>query len=302
MPVLANDHDGLEPMKRLPLDGVRVVECGDGVAAAFATKLMALLGAEVIKVESPQGDSARFRGPFFDDRIDPEASGLFLYLNADKSSVSLDLRAPSDRARLDELLAAADILVHNIPPRERASFQMESPIILAAHPDLIVTGISAYGDYGPRAQWRAYELNMIHAGGVAALAPLCSKLPEMPPLKLYGQQAEFQAANHAAFATLAAWFHRITGRNGVEPVSRSPELVEGRRVREVHTASGASDSKRRGTGQVIEVSACSFIPTWVCEPRGSAGGCWDPGKSLTAAMESFCLPVSRSINGNRWCG
>src|SRR5689334_15773181 len=126
MPVLAEDRGVAESMKRLPLDGVHVLECGDGVAAAFAAKLMALLGAEIIKVESPEGDSTRGRGPFFDDHVDPNASGLFLYLNADKSSVTLDLRAASDRAKLDELLVAADILIHNIPPRERASMQMES--------------------------------------------------------------------------------------------------------------------------------------------------------------------------------
>jgi crotonobetainyl-CoA:carnitine CoA-transferase CaiB-like acyl-CoA transferase len=254
MPVPADDRDVAESMKRLPLDDVRVVECGDGVAPAFAGKLMALLGAKVIKVEPPAGDTTRFRGPFFDDHIDPETSGLFLYLNTDKSSVTLDLQVPSDRARLDELLAENDILLHNIPPYERASLQMESAAIHAAHPDLIVTAISAYGDSGPRAQWRAYELNVIHAGGVAALAPLCSKYPDLPPLKLFGHQAEFQAANHAAFATLAAWFHRIARRNGAKPVSRSPEPAEGKQVREVRTTSAASYLRGRH-GQVIEVSA-----------------------------------------------
>jgi len=214
MPELADNRDVAESMTGLPLDNVRIIECGEGVAAAFATKLMTLLGAEVIKIEPPQGDWSRLRGPFFDDRIDPEASGLFLYLNADKGGVTLDLRTASDRSKLDELLAASDIVIHNVPPCERASLQMESAALHAAHPDLIVTGISAYGDCGPRAHWRAYELNMIHAGGVAALGPLCSKRPDMPPLKLYGQQAEFQAANHAAFATLAAWFHRIRGGAG----------------------------------------------------------------------------------------
>jgi crotonobetainyl-CoA:carnitine CoA-transferase CaiB-like acyl-CoA transferase len=201
-------------MKRLPLNELQVVECGDGVAAAFATKLMALLGAQVLKVEPPEGDSTRFRGPFIGNRPDPDASGLFHYLNGDKSGVSLDLRVPSDRAKLDELLEAADILVHNIPPCERAALRMESAALQSAHPDLIITGISAYGDCGPRSDWRAYELNMIHAGGVAALAPLCSKRPDLPPLKLYGHQAEFQAANHAAFATLAAWFHRMRSGGG----------------------------------------------------------------------------------------
>ncbi|MBV8772507.1 MAG: CoA transferase [Deltaproteobacteria bacterium] len=246
MPVPGDGHDNASAMTRLPLDDVRVVECGEGVAAAFAAKLMTLLGAHVIKVEAPGGDCTRLRGPFFDDRIDPEMSGLFLYLNADKSGVALDLRATSDRAKLDQLLTGADILLHNIPPYQRASLQMESATLHAAHPDLIITGISAYGDNGPRAGWRAYELNVIHAGGVAALAPLCSKRSDLPPLKLYGHQAEFQAGNHAAFATLAAWFHRVTTRNEVEPSNRA---------REVHNTIGASDFKSGGAGQIIEVSA-----------------------------------------------
>src|SRR5215471_9251631 len=125
-------------MKRLPLDDVCVVECGTGVAAAFATKLLALLGAQVLKVEPPEGDSTRLRGPFIGHHPDPDASGLFHYLNADKTGVSLDLRSPSDRATLEELLEAADILVHNVPPCERAVLRMESAAIQSAHPDLII--------------------------------------------------------------------------------------------------------------------------------------------------------------------
>src|SRR5260370_34755152 len=70
----------------LPLAGVAVLECGQGVAAAFAAKMLALLGAEVIKVEPPQGDIARRRGPFPGDDEDPERSGLFLYLKIGRAS------------------------------------------------------------------------------------------------------------------------------------------------------------------------------------------------------------------------
>ena len=198
----------------LPLAEARVVECGEGVSAAFATKLMSLLGADVIKVEAVQGDIVRRHGPFFDDVKDTEKSGLFLYLNADKCGVSLDLRNSADRARLDDLLATADILVHNIPPCERAAVRMETATLCATHPDLIVTNISAYGEHGARANYRAYELNVTHASGVAALAPLSSRQPELPPLKLFGHQADFQDGIHAAFATLAAYFHHMKSGSG----------------------------------------------------------------------------------------
>ncbi len=77
------------------LTGIKVVECGQGVAAAFAAKLFGLLGAEVIKVEPPQGDAVRFRGPFRGGVQDPERSGMFIYLNAGKLGVTLDLTAPA---------------------------------------------------------------------------------------------------------------------------------------------------------------------------------------------------------------
>jgi crotonobetainyl-CoA:carnitine CoA-transferase CaiB-like acyl-CoA transferase len=209
----------------LPLSDLRVVECGEGVAAAFATKLMAMLGADVIKVERPAGDVTREQGPFFDDRVDPEQSGIFLYLNADKRSVTLNLIDPTDRARLDQLLASADVLVHNVPLAERAESRMETRSICASHPHLIVTNISAYGERGPRANHRAYELNVAHASGAAILAPLNSDRPELPPLKLFGHQMEFQGAIHAALATLAACFHRMKSGGGQSIEVSSQECV-----------------------------------------------------------------------------
>jgi crotonobetainyl-CoA:carnitine CoA-transferase CaiB-like acyl-CoA transferase len=91
---------GNSPSSSLPLTEVTVVECGQGVAAAFAAKMLAMLGAGVIKVEPPGGDITRRRGPFPDGIADPERSGLFLYLNADKQGVTLDLGAAEDRRQL----------------------------------------------------------------------------------------------------------------------------------------------------------------------------------------------------------
>jgi crotonobetainyl-CoA:carnitine CoA-transferase CaiB-like acyl-CoA transferase len=192
----------------LPLAGISVVECGQGVAAAYAAKLLAMLGADVIKVEPPGGDSSRYRGPYFGDATDINLSGLFLYLNADKKGVTLDLTDYGGRAALDLLLARADILFHNVAPRERADAGMDNDAIVRAHPGLIVAGISPFGDYGPYAHHRAYEITVAHASGMASLAPAVSQFPELPPLKLFGHQAEFQAGAFAAMASLAAWFYR----------------------------------------------------------------------------------------------
>ena len=151
------------------LTGIRVVECGQGVAAAFAAKLFALLGAEVIKVEPPAGDVTRSRGPFRPGARDPEHSGMFIYLNAGKLSVTHDLTAAEDRRRLHRLLDRADILIHNELPVDRAEYGLESAALCAAHPHLIVTTVSPFGDSGPRAYWRGYELNAFHSSGMASL-------------------------------------------------------------------------------------------------------------------------------------
>lgn len=184
------------------------------MAAAFATKLMALLGAEVIKVEPPNGDITRQRGPFFDNVPDPNLSGLFLYLNADKSGVTLDLHEAGDRGRLDTLLERADILIHNIPPAQRAAIRMDSDTICRSHPSLIVGGISAFGERGPYSHYRAYEINAAHGSSLPATGPGASPFPELPPLKLFGHQAEFQAGLQAAFTAMSAYFHRGSGSVG----------------------------------------------------------------------------------------
>jgi crotonobetainyl-CoA:carnitine CoA-transferase CaiB-like acyl-CoA transferase len=198
----------------LPLAGVGVVECGEGVSAAFGAKLMALLGASVIKVEAPHGDLTRRRGPFFGDVSDPENSGLFLYLNADKRSIALDLTAAHDRQTLDHLLARADILIHNIPASERGACAMEGTRVSARHPQLIVAAISRFGDRGPYSHYKAYELNTIHASGTAILNPLLCESPDLPPIKYFGAQAEYQAGIHAAMTALAAFFFRMESGEG----------------------------------------------------------------------------------------
>src|SRR5215475_11568309 len=96
------------------LEGVKVLELGTMVSAAYATKLMADIGADVLKVEEPNGDPARQRGPFTGGVIAPEKSGLFLYLNTNERGVTLDLSHQQDE--LHGLVRWADILVHNYPP------------------------------------------------------------------------------------------------------------------------------------------------------------------------------------------
>jgi crotonobetainyl-CoA:carnitine CoA-transferase CaiB-like acyl-CoA transferase len=208
-----------------PLSGARVIECSEGISAAFAAKLLSQLGAEVTKVEPPQGDLTRLRGPFPDDQPDPEASGLFAYLNANKMGVVLDLKAPADRDRLAGLMTAADILIHNVLPADRPALGLDSGALAAAFPRLIISTISPFGDSGPRAKLRAYDLNVQHAGGLAS-ANAAGSDPSTAPVKLFGHQADFQGGVHCAMVTLAAFLCRLAcGRGQVIDVSQQECLA-----------------------------------------------------------------------------
>ena len=204
----------VENQARNPFGAIKIVECGEGVSAAFGAKLLADLGAEVIKIESAAGDLTRRRGPFPNGEADPEKSGLYIYLNANKRGVVADLERGEGRALLGKLLEGADVLIHNVAPPERAARGLDSTALCAAYPNLIVTSISMFGDYGPYANYRGYELNAAHASGWAFLSPGASPHADLPPLKCYGHQLDFQGGAHAAMATLAAYMHRLKGGNG----------------------------------------------------------------------------------------
>src|ERR1700676_1683191 len=99
------------------LSSLKIVEVGEMVSAPYAAKLMADMGAEVVKIERPGiGDRARTRGPFPGGQTHPEKSGLYLYLNTNKLGVTLDVSRPEGFELLERLTADADGLIHNVMP------------------------------------------------------------------------------------------------------------------------------------------------------------------------------------------
>ena len=187
------------------LDGIRVVEMGQMVAAPWTAKLLADLGADVIKVEPPDGDPARRRGPYRPDAGDQgDIGGLFAAINTNKRSVVANLSHTDGRLTLDRLLADADLLIHDLTPRAAAELNLMPESLRAQHPSLVTMSITPFGQTGPYADWRAEELQVVHGGGWGWLAPGCVQDPELPPLKPHGHQAAFQSGFAAACASLAA--------------------------------------------------------------------------------------------------
>jgi len=175
------------------------------VSAAYATKLMADLGADVIKIEPPRrGDSARRRGPFPGGTAHPEKSGLFLYLNTNKRGITLDLSQPRGRDLLTTLVNDADLLVHNFMPPQMLTAGMDFDALSARNRELIMVSITPFGLTGPHRDYHATDLTLWNASGLAALNGGGPGSDDLPPLKAFGQQSEFQGGLNAAVAGMGA--------------------------------------------------------------------------------------------------
>ena len=197
------------------LQGMRVLELGDMVSASLATRMMADLGADVIKVEAPGGDRARHRGPYpRHAEGDPEQSGLYLALNTNKRGAVLDLEREGDRAHFDGLVRRSDVLVHNLAPQRLAALGVEYEKLRSLRPELVVCAITPFGLEGPRSQWSAEELTVQHGGGWGWLSPGQSDFPDRAPLKAFGHQCDIQSAIAANAATMAAWYRALRTGHG----------------------------------------------------------------------------------------
>ena len=197
------------------LASLKIIEIGEQVSAPYAAKLMADMGAEVIKVERPRaGDSARSRGPFPGGTPHPEKSGLFLYLNANKYGVTLDIARPEGMELLEKLAAQADVLIHNVAPPDMDRVGLNFERIRKVNPRIVMTSITPYGLNGPCRNWRAEDLTLWSAGGVCVINGGGAEHPEMPPLKTFGQQAGFQGGVHGAVATMGAVFAQLRDGEG----------------------------------------------------------------------------------------
>lgn len=193
---------------------IRVLELTGGVASSYAAKLLGDHGADVIKVEPPQGDSLRQRGPFNNNEPDINASGLFLALNLNKRGICLDLTSPKGGAELTSLLAWADILVHGLTRKQALELKLDPPSIETSHPALVVLSITPFGITGPYADYHATELILANAGGWANMCPATHTDPDLPPLKVSGDQCALMSAVAGTAVALAFMRDRSTHQVG----------------------------------------------------------------------------------------
>lgn len=226
---------------------LRVLDCGEMVAAPYAAKLLAHMGADVVKVEPPEGDPARRRGPFPNHEPHPERSGLHLYLNQGKRGVTVDWTKEEGRTLFRQLAANVDAVIVSGSPRSIEERGLTYDALCEVNPRLVVTTITPFGMSGPRRDWAATEIVEVAAGGWLYISPGALKDPSLPPLKAFGHQADFQGGAHGALATMAALMAReLTGSGQHVDVSVQAVIAGGLEMNFMHWTYAGRVASRLG--------------------------------------------------------
>lgn len=189
-------HDGA-------LSHIRILDFTHYIAGPYATKLMADYGANVVKIERPDGgDPARRMPPFPDDIPHLEKSGMFLHLNTNKRSLALNLKEPQARGIILRLAKDAAAVVESFRPGQMARFGLDYPTLHAVNPNLVMTSISNFGQTGPYRDFRISDLIVYGMGGEM----YSTGLEDREPLKMGENLTLYQAGAIAATATMGALF------------------------------------------------------------------------------------------------
>ncbi len=199
------------------LANVKVIEFSDFISGPYCGKLLSNMGAQVIKVEKPGiGDSARRYGPFSLNLPHPEKSGLFLFLNTNKSGITLNVASPAGLKIFKELLKWADILIEDHSVKEINQLGLNYAEVKKINPSLIMTSITPFGQTGPFKDYKGNDLIAAHAGteGFGNPDEGVKDPAAMPPLKVPNHAADFMCGLTAAACTLGALLGRKNGGRG----------------------------------------------------------------------------------------
>ena len=205
----------------LALDDVRVLDL-TGEPGMYCGKLLAELGADVLKIEPPGGDPTRRIGPFFHDEVDPNKSLYFFGLNSSKRAITLDIVSADGQALLKRLAATADVVVETFPPGYLESIGLGYDTLSRIKPDVILCSISGFGQWGPHSHYSAPDIVAVAMSGMMHLAGFPGEAPDQP----YGNQAHYCASIQACTGILMALLNRdATGQGQQVEVSMQEALL-----------------------------------------------------------------------------
>jgi crotonobetainyl-CoA:carnitine CoA-transferase CaiB-like acyl-CoA transferase len=192
----------------LPLNGLKIVAHASGVGAAYAARMLSTLGASCILLEGPEGSPLRAEPPYLPGG---KISALFAYLTAGMRSQLIDLSGDDGRAALGALLSTSDVFIDDTPVAARAALGVDEAAIAARHPVLVHVSVLPFGAVGPKAGWKAEDIQVQHASGEGYLLPnglSVEMFPDWPPVKIHGHFGAMQGGIAAALGALSALWAR----------------------------------------------------------------------------------------------
>jgi len=192
------------------LEGLRVIELSNNVAGPFTGKLLAEYGANVIKIEPREGDPARHEGPYKDGIPNIETSLLFLHLNTNKKSITLNFESKNAVNIIKKFIEKTDIVIESFPPGQMENWDLSYETLAKDHENLIMASITPFGQSGPWKDYKASEIVLQALGG-----PLhANGSPFREPIKSGGNIAQYHAGIATAFACIAARLRIVRGGRG----------------------------------------------------------------------------------------
>lgn len=203
-----------------PLQGVRIVDMTSVLMGPFAAQMLGDLGADVIKVEAPQGDITRAIGPQPGDQLGP----IYLHINRNKRSIVLDLKREEGRTALLKLVESADVLMYNVRPQAMRRLQLDYAQVAAVNPRIIHVGAFGFDQRGPYAAKPAYDDLIQGAVGVPALAQRAGcDVPRYTPANIADRTVGLRMANSIC---AALYFRERTGKGQAIEVPMFETMVE----------------------------------------------------------------------------
>ena len=289
------------------LAGLRVLELGSLVAVPYCGKLLAALGADLVKIEpTGTGDPSRRRGPFPGDDPHLERSGTFLYLNTGKRSVTLDVEDPQGLEMLRQLASQADVIIHDSPPAFAATRGLTRESLGELNQALIVAAVTPFGSSGPNAEYAAHDVNVFHAGGEGNLLPnglALDTFPDRAPIAAGAMMASYQGGLTAAVGVLGAvvaqWHNG--GGQSVDSSMQEAQLAIGYLPIQRLEAEGFVETRFSRFFRVGGVlpAADGYVELLTLEPRQWEGLARLLGDPEWASADKFRNPATHGPEINR---
>jgi crotonobetainyl-CoA:carnitine CoA-transferase CaiB-like acyl-CoA transferase len=236
--------DQAQPRAKGPLTGVRVIDLTSVVLGPYATQMLGDLGADVIKVEAPDGDTTRYTGP----RRHDDMASLFMGINRNKRSIVLDLKQAAARDVLLRLADRADVFVHNIRPQKLEPLGLGPDALLSRNPRLVYAGIHGWREDGPYSGRPAYDDIIQGLSGIASLMDQLTGEPRYAPTILCDKTCGLMASQ----AILAALYHRErTGRGQFVEIPMFETMVSFVMIEHLHGRTFVPEEGALGYARVL---------------------------------------------------